>query len=112
MGYYTDYSIRCEPPVKDENIAFAMNELFGDITGYGPLGEILWATLDHSSYYNNLKWYDHHDDMEEFSRMYPEYTFHLEGIGEEQGDLWKKEYKDGVLVKFLKGVITYEEVKI
>jgi hypothetical protein len=41
------------------------------------------------------KWYEHDDELKEFSKNYPNWLFTLEGKGEEAGDLWKKYFVNG-----------------
>lgn len=43
-------------------------------------------------YFVELSWYDHEDDMKALARNFPEIRFSLEGIGEEQGDMWIKDF--------------------
>lgn len=51
------------------------------------------------------KWYDHHEDMIEYSKLHPKTLFKLEGIGEEYGDMWHEYFLNGksqfVEVKFV-----------
>jgi hypothetical protein len=41
------------------------------------------------------KWYEHDEDMRNFSKKYPNVLFLLEGKGEESEDVWRKYYQDG-----------------
>ena len=43
-----------------------------------------------------LRWYDHEDDMKEFSKRYPNLLFKLSGTGESNGDIWIQYYHDGI----------------
>lgn len=43
----------------------------------------------------DTKWYEYEEDMRSFSTLYPDYTFELTGIGEEQEDIWRKFFKNG-----------------
>lgn len=54
------------------------------------------------------KWYEHEEEMRSFSRKYPNVIFILSGAGEEQGDLWKKYFKNGKMQIAL-AKITYDE---
>jgi len=53
-----------------------------------------------------VKWYDHHDDMVELSRAFPQVLFTLEGAGEEMDDRWRKYYLNGK-VHIVQAIITY-----
>jgi hypothetical protein len=44
---------------------------------------------------DEVKWYEHAEDMCKLSEALPSVIFQLEGEGEENGDLWKAWYKDG-----------------
>lgn len=41
------------------------------------------------------KWYDCEEDMTKLSAEFPQCTFILWAVGEEQGDVWKYYFKDG-----------------
>lgn len=43
----------------------------------------------------SCKWYDHEQDLLEFSEKHPDTLFLLEGEGEEAGDIWKTYFKNG-----------------
>lgn len=91
MGYYTDYDFSGN---RDEVIA-AINEICGYSCGSDD-GQL-----------NNVKWYDHDDHMEKVSLMFPNELLVLEGVGEEDGDIWKAYYKNGKS-QYVKAVITFE----
>lgn len=56
-------------------------------------------------YYDEMKWYEHEDDMLALSRVFPDKTLVLEGVGEEQGDIWVKVFKDGKMLDSQKAVL-------
>ena len=110
MGYYTTFTLDCY-----DNRANSF-----DISFETELGKALTAVLYeiNSSYfdddfdlktlpYQEWKWYDHDEDMVKLSLRFPDYTFILEGIGEENGDLWRTVYHNGQLEQ-LKVKIVYE----
>jgi len=53
--------------------------------------EYIAAALDGT----DAKWYEHEEDMRSFSTLYPDYTFELTGLGEDQEDIWRKFFKNG-----------------
>jgi len=42
-----------------------------------------------------ISWYEHEADLIYISTHFPEFTFTLTGIGETNGDLWKKRFRAG-----------------
>lgn len=55
-----------------------------------------------------IKWYDHEEDMRKYSKKYPDVLFKIEGEGEESGDLWVEYHKNGRMQR-CKGKITFDE---
>ena len=111
MGYYTTFTLDCY-----DNHANSL-----DISFETELGKALTAALHEiNPYYfeddfdlktlfdDSCKWYDHDEDMVKLSLRFPDYTFILEGEGEENGDLWRTIYHDGQL-ECLNVKIVYEK---
>lgn len=111
MGYYTNFTLGCY-----DNRANSF-----DISFETKLGKALTAALHEiNEYYfdddfdlktfsyDSCKWYDHDEDMVKLSLRFPDYTFILEGEGEETGDLWRTIYHDGQLER-LNVKIVYEK---
>ena len=91
MGYYTMYNLST-----DEDEAYAKEKYgdeLGEFTGYG-------AAL----FEDQIKWYEHEQDMRSFSKRYPDVLFQLDGKGENNDDVWTmwarngKTYKDYVKI--------------
>ena len=57
---------------------------------------------------DEVKWYDHEDDMKELSIKFPNTLFRLHGYGEEQGDEWYKYFKNGKMQK-CDAIVTFEK---
>ena len=89
MGYYTDYKIERDGSSNLTDIETMCQQL-EKISDYSfePEGS-------HEISCNHSKWYDHEENMREFSKLYPEVVFTVTGEGEEGGDLWKRYYKNG-----------------
>lgn len=84
MGYYTKFEIEVDPG--RENIIIMKDTLVcGDYT--------LDAFMSHDVI--EMKWYDHDDDMRNFSRLFPTAVITLTGFGEESKDIWRSYYSDG-----------------
>jgi hypothetical protein len=91
MGYYTHFKIRATNPEairvlrKPDSYAEMAFDEDGD-------------TVD------SCKWYEHEEEIIEFSKLYPDVLFTLNGEGEESGDIWTK--------YFLNGKMQYERATI
>lgn len=95
MSYNTKYSVTYDI----ENLTEKQIEYIDDclskelgINGY----ETDWIT-----------WYDHTEDMISFSLKFPDVEFELWGRGEDDTDLWKKYFLNGVC-KLVMAEITYK----
>lgn len=44
---------------------------------------------------SHITWYEHEEDLKEFSKKYPDLVLHLSVEGEEQGDMSQKYFKNG-----------------
>lgn len=92
MGYYTKYSVVITPDSE---------EIRQHIEDDYALGYALRDSGD------SCKWYDHEADMRELSRKFPEALFELTGEGEDNGDLWRKYFRNGKM-QSCPAQITYE----
>ena len=95
MGYYTKYQLKVLGGDR-----LAQDEPCPHCNGKGVVNELILARneldepqLDFLKEGEATKWYSHHEDMTELADKYPSVTFVLEGIGEEQGDVWRSFYK-------------------
>lgn len=93
MGYYTRYSLDWDGEgVREADVIAALgqvNEDFKeDIEAYHTefIGDL---------FMEELKWYEHREDMIKVSRMFPDAIFTLYGEGEDYSDIWKEYYKNG-----------------
>lgn len=98
MGYYTNYSLETDSQ-ENKNIIEEFREIDGNakyaIDANGDCQE--WT-----------KWYDHEEDLKNFSKNYPDVIFILSGEGEESGDIWKKYFKNGKM-QVAQAKISFEE---
>jgi len=86
MGYYTRYELTYSP----EN-AVLQEYLEHTDFSYG----VPWTQLN----YEEIKWYEHDQEMAALSKLFPTTVFCLHGSGEEPGDLWGTYYQDGKMQK-------------
>lgn len=96
MGYYTYFQLEVEGGPAEQHCPTC-----------GHVGEWEWKDLIAKflgSKYNceiydpfeeSCKWYEYEADMIEFSKLYPDYIFIIEGDGEETDDRWRAYFKDG-----------------
>jgi len=80
MGYYTKFKLELDCPDPDD-----LQENFEKICGF-PI-----ECLDDDV----MKWYNHIENMNELSKLYPEILFGLYGVGDETGDIWIRYFKNG-----------------
>lgn len=89
MGYYTHYELTHN----------SKKEIISDNNEY--IEALLTDQLE------ECKWYEHEEEMREFSKKYPKVRFTLKGEGEESGDLWEKHFLNGKM-QVCKAKITFE----
>lgn len=98
MGYYTKYTFRCFDNREEEidySIPSINEKLVKALHKINPNYFDADLYLPHF-FYEDMKWYDHHEDMIELSKQFPEYVFLLEGDGEDSDDYWRAVYKEGM----------------
>ena len=102
MGYYTDYKVR----IIDNG-----SELVPDPNWDERLHEWSQGYWFDEGTLSDAKWYFHEENMEDLSKAFPEFAFKVYGKGEDEGDLWIKYFKNGIMKK-VKGTIkiTYEKL--
>lgn len=85
MGYYTAYKLDVfvENPLE---IIAELRRLSEDAD---------YALDEEGDTGNNCKWYDHDNEMVNFSKLYPDVLFTLYSVGEESEDVWRAFYLDG-----------------
>jgi hypothetical protein len=86
MGYYTDFEIIVKPALYSHTDVEAFRKAFSHTTGY---------VLDDDFRVLYAKWVAHHKDMRALSAQYPDWSFTVDGVGEDGGDIWRIYYKNG-----------------
>ena len=81
MGYYTRYSLTTDME-NETPVVETLKEL--DLIGWALTGNLETA--------HETKWYEHESDMKAISERFPDVHFTLSGEGEEQGDIWEKQF--------------------
>ena len=81
MGYRTYHSLTVIPDIQGDHKAN-----IGILSKYG---DELWT--------DEQKWYDEESDMLAYSKRYPGLLFIVDGQGEENTDIWRHWYFNGVM---------------
>lgn len=97
MGYYTNYTLIVDNE-DFENIIWLFREEYADAK---------YALDEDGSSSGETKWYSHKEELEKFSKGFPDVLFTLSGEGEETGDLWKLYVKNGKS-QLENAIITYK----
>ena len=97
MGYYTHFSLHTDA---DFDVQKDITKWLAEhVSELECTKEFLAETLkdvDPINYlvtWEEMKWYDHMDDMQALAAAFPQYQFVLEGEGEERDDIWREYYK-------------------
>lgn len=96
MGYYTRYTL----DIALNNSNTTKEEIKKEIQNVDLPVDTIGIESD------SMKWYDHEEDMRDFSKKFPDVLFILEGEGEESSDIWKKYFKNG-LMQYIKPKVTF-----
>ena len=98
MGYYTKFELHAVDvetgyPItmmEEDAITKRLWQLVGGSDRYTP--KCIENCLD-----EEMKWYDHEEDMTTLSKEFPNILFVLEGVGEEFPDAWRKWFYNGAV---------------
>lgn len=101
MGYYTNYELTCYEVKNDmrkhimrkdpiyQEIGKALAPLFDREISEG-------ENVDYEDFFlEEMKWYEHNEDMCALSEKFPNVLFQLSGWGEDNGDIWVEWYYRG-----------------
>lgn len=100
MPYYTFYSIDIDG-YEGHNEEYDPGSFIAD-----QIEE--WKEKGFYPFDDSCKWYDHEEDMKEFSKKYPDMVFHLYGEGEDNTDMWYKHFKNGKM-QVCPALITFDD---
>lgn len=99
MGYYTCHNLKIHQIDNEKELTFSeiikLKTLIDEYIKSHEAIEYAVGLIDTEWECDSCKWYDHHEDMVEMSKAFPNVVFELEGDGEESGDIWKTYYKNG-----------------
>lgn len=99
MGYYTSYSLEV---LNVENEL----EIIDNLRKTSEYAD--HALDDEGNTEEPCKWYEHEEELIEFSKKYPDALFKLSGEGEEAGDIWQTYFKNGKKQN-IKAKVTFED---
>lgn len=92
MGYSTRYELTAERlPMPDPAEALAALVKANENARY--------CLCEDGTSNASGRWYKHEADLMDHSKRYPGIVFTLRGDGEEQGDLWEKDFCNGRMVE-------------
>lgn len=103
MGYYTDFNL-VESPDFDKDPGLMQRCIEWAETEIPRVPEESWKQPQKNCWdlkelleegYVNTKWYDFPEEMEAFSKAFPEVKLRIVAEGEEAGDLWVAYVFDG-----------------
>lgn len=101
MGYYTDYTLNVSGTRRDRSKALVTDvEIQPDLlnricTAIEKMNVGLEGDPD-MGWYVNAKWYNHASDMLALSKEFPTVLFTLSGSGEDDDDMWKHYFFNGM----------------
>ncbi len=90
MGYSTEYTLEYDTPDDHEDIKDFLLKSTDYLIEFEVEALLGGGALTAS-------WYEHEEEVLSLSRGFPATIFILHGIGEEQGDMWKKRFINGSL---------------
>lgn len=97
MGYDTRYSLTADLMIGSRSTKLYDNEplqaAIKDLVTAN--AEAAYVLNEDGSSEEAGKWYEHEDEMKNFSREYPGILFTLHGEGEENEDVWNKYFLNG-----------------
>ena len=80
MGYYTRHKLEI---LEGDDFVTDHKDNISKLSGYSDCFD------------DDIKWYDHVDNMTTYSKQHPTVVFKLSGEGEESGDIWTEYYCNG-----------------
>ena len=96
MGYYTRYSLEVRG-IKDVQEHATLRELVDKFDCFQKDEFELYESKAYFYPDDEVKWYRHENDMLRLSQFFPDMTFCLEGIGEDNEDMWRKYFHNGIV---------------
>ncbi len=92
MGYCTRYKLKWNC----EKSKTTWDEISEEIALRQEVNQDFFYGVDSDGDGNDAcKWYEHEEEVAQFSKIYPDVLFELSGEGEKSGDIWKKYFLNG-----------------
>lgn len=91
MGYYTNYEITID---KHNSEIDVHSSDFIEIV-VNRLNELSYYGFDEDLSQYGVKWYDWEEHMRKLSSEFPSVLFIVNGVGEEDGDIWRAYFTNG-----------------
>lgn len=113
MSYYTTFTLKVEPRKEGmDEMLLKIARAFNEMMEYEYFDDWEMNYIKNNNTINftfETKWYSVERKMEEFSTKFPEYSFFVEGRGENVKDWWVQYFKNGMRSKICE-VISPQEV--
>lgn len=96
MGYYTRHTLTARGYTPDQVDSISLALALKGILNYALVSKpnVSNAELFYDCY-DEAKWYDQDEHMNDISRQFPNCMFCVEGIGEDLDDRWRAYYHNG-----------------
>jgi hypothetical protein len=105
MGYTTRYEIEATGFKEETEAEFFLFKL-NRVTNHGFSGS---TTSNRASFETDvIKWYEWKTDLKELSVHFPHVTIDVEGLGEDNGDIWKARVRNGE-TEVVEAVLTFPD---
>lgn len=104
MGYYTNYSIK----ISGADNANQMVKIASDLSfqGYEISGSGTELYIEFED-----KWLNWKDEFQKVSKDFPRVLFEVNGKGEDNEDIWRARFRDGVS-EIIRAKIVFDDFKI
>lgn len=111
MGYATTFNLKWSPVNKNSTIPqYELDDLISSAirTAQDKDSDFMYAIDPEGESVDSCKWYQHEEEVREFSKQFPDVLFTLSGAGEESGDIWKQYFVNGKS-QYTKAKLVFED---
>lgn len=91
MGYLTQYDLEVVGKSEQAN----KNKIIQELLEFSD--EAKYAFDEQGDCIDQVKWYEHKEELRKFSKLHPKVVFKLYGVGEENQEMWHKYFSNGLM---------------